>query len=185
MKVFEVLWTFTKAGLYGFGGGPSMMPVIQTEVVEIRKWLSEEEFLDAYALGSTLPGPIATKLSGYVGYKIAGWPGAMAGMLGVALPTVIAMVLLATLYVRYKNTPFVSSFMKGVRPVILAMLIGVVWEFWPTALGSGSSLSNQLQWRSWLLWLLASVALVLSIRYNVHPVFLILGGGFIGLLMLR
>ncbi len=179
MKLLEVFWTFTKSGLYGFGGGPSMIPILQTEVVEVHQWLTKEEFLDAYALGNALPGPIATKLSGYVGYKVAGWPGAMAGMLGMALPTVIAMVLLAALYFRYKETPFVSSFMKGVRPVILALLVIVVWEFIPSSLG------KQLHWSNWFLWLLAVIALVLSFRFNIHPAFLILGGGVIGLIFLR
>ena len=156
-----------------------MIPIIQNEVVDVHKWLSKEEFLDAYALGNALPGPIATKLSGYVGYKIAGWPGAMAGMLGMALPTVVAMVLLASLYFRYKETPFVSSFMKGVRPVILALLLIVVWDFIPTSLG------KQFQWTNWTLWLLALVALVLSIKFQVHPALLILGGGMIGLIFLR
>lgn len=179
MQVFELFWAFTKAGLYGFGGGPSMIPVIQNEVVTVHHWLTKEEFLDAYALGNALPGPIATKLSGYVGYKVAGWPGAMAGMLGMALPTVIAMVALAALYFRYKETPFVSSFMKGVRPVVLALLVIVAWEFIPTALG------KQFAWANWMLWVLAGLALVLSLKYNVHPALLILGGGFIGLALLR
>jgi chromate transporter len=179
VKVLEVFWAFTKSGLYGFGGGPSMIPVIQTEVVDVHRWLTKEEFLDAYALGNALPGPIATKLSGYVGYKVAGWPGAMAGMLGMALPTVIAMVLLAALYFRYKETAFVSSFMKGVRPVILALLVIVVWEFIPASLGKG------FQWSNWLLWVLAAAALFLSIRFHVHPALLIIGGGVLGLLLLR
>ncbi len=179
MQVLELFWAFTKSGLYGFGGGPSMIPIIQNEVVNVQHWLTKEEFLDAYALGNALPGPIATKLSGYVGYKVAGWPGAMAGMLGMALPTVIAMVLLATLYLRYKETPIVSSFMKGVRPVVLALLVIVAWEFIPTALGKQFQLSN------WILWVLAALALVLSLKFNVHPALLILGGGFIGLALLR
>ncbi len=156
-----------------------MIPILQTEVVDVQQWLTKEEFLDAYALGNALPGPIATKLSGYVGYKVAGWPGAMAGMLGMALPTVIAMVLLAALYFRYKETPFVSSFMKGVRPVILALLVIVVWEFIPASLGKG------FQWSNAFLWLLALVALALAFKFHIHPAFLIFGGGVIGLLFLR
>jgi chromate transporter len=179
VQLLEVFWTFTKSGLYGFGGGPSMIPILQNEVVVVHGWLTKEEFLDAYALGNALPGPIATKLSGYVGYKVAGWPGAMAGMLGMALPTVIAMVLLAALYFRYKETPFVSSFMRGVRPVILALLVIVVWEFIPSSLG------KTFQWGNWFVWLLALLALALSFKFHIHPAFLILGGGVLGLLFLR
>jgi chromate transporter len=179
VNVLEVFWAFAKSGLYGFGGGPSMIPVIQNEVVNVHQWLSKEEFIDAYALGNALPGPIATKLSGYVGYKVAGWPGALAGMLGMTLPTGIAMVLLAALYFRFKDTTVVSSFMKGVRPVVLALLVLVVWEFIPSALG------KQFQGSNWLVWLLAVVALFLSFKLNVHPAVLILGGGIFGILLLR
>jgi chromate transporter len=179
VNVLEVFWAFAKAGLFGFGGGPSMIPVIRNEVVSVQQWLTKEEFIDAYALGNALPGPIATKLSGYVGYKVAGWPGALAGMLGMTLPTGIAMVLLAALYFRFKETPFVTSFMKGVRPVILALLVLVVWEFIPSALG------KKVQWSNWLVWLLAVAALFLSLKLNVHPVLLILGGGMVGLVLLR
>jgi chromate transporter len=89
------------------------------------------------------------------------------------------MVALAAVYFRYKETPYVSSFMKGVRPVVLALLIIVAWEFIPTALGKQFQLSN------WLLWLLAAVALVLSLKFNIHPALLILSGGVIGLIALR
>jgi chromate transporter len=157
-----------------------MIPLIQQEVVDAQKWLSQEEFLDAFAFGNSLPGPIATKLSGYVGYQVAGVPGAIAGLLGMTVPTIIAMIALGTFYARYKDTPYFSAFLKGVRPVVIALLFLVVWEFAPKAFG------NPPQWLgNWALWLIGIAAFVLSIRFNVHPALLIVIGGVVGISFFR
>ena len=157
-----------------------MIPLIQEEVVEVQGWLSREEFLDAFAFGNTLPGPIATKMAGYVGYQVAGFAGAAAGVIGVVLPTVIAMLLLAGVYLRYRELPVFERFLKGVRPVVIALLALVVWEFAPRALGSPA------QWlKHTLPWLLAISSFILSVRFNVHPAVLIVAGGLFGILVMR
>ncbi len=157
-----------------------MIPLIQEEVVEVQRWLTRDEFLDAFAFGSALPGPIATKMAGYVGYKVAGVAGAVAGVVGVAVPTVVAMVMLATVYFRYRESPIFANFLKGVRPVVIALLALVVWEFAPRAFGLPG------QWVvNWALWLLAAAAFVLAVRYNIHPAILIVAGGLLGLTVFR
>ena len=178
--IWALFWSFTKVGLFGFGGGPSMIPLIQQEVVDARHWLTKEEFLDAYAFGSTLPGPIATKMAGYVGYKVSGTLGAAAGLIGVTVPTVIAMIALGVLYLRYRDSSVISGFLKGVRPVVIALLALVVYEFAPSAFGAPP------QWlANWAFWLLAVVAFVLAVRFNVHPAVLIVAGGALGITLFR
>jgi chromate transporter len=180
METLQLLWSFGKVGLFGFGGGPSMIPLIQEEVVEVQRWLSQDEFLDAFAFGNALPGPIATKMAGYVGFKVAGWPGAAAGLVGVTIPTILAMIALGGLYLRYRESPLFEAFLKGVRPVVIALLALVVWEFAPRAFGTPP------QWlANWALWGLAIVAFALSVRFGVHPAVLIVAGGVAGLLFLR
>lgn len=180
MDILSLLWSFTKVGLFGFGGGPSMIPLIQEEVVELRQWLSRDEFLDAFAFGNTLPGPIATKMAGYVGFKVAGVAGAASAVIGVVVPTVIAMLALGGVYLRYRNSPIFENFLGGVRPVVIALLFMVVWEFAPRAFGTPDKwLSN------WAAWVLAVGAFVLSVRYNVHPAWLIVAGGALGLVGFR
>lgn len=180
MELVRIAWSFTKVGLFGFGGGPSMIPLIQEEVVEAQKWLTKEEFLDAFAFGNTLPGPIATKLAGYVGFKVAGWPGAATGLLAVSVPTILAMIALGSLYLRYRDTPWMTAFLTGVRPVVIALLALVVWEFAPRAFGAPP------QWlANWGLWLLAVGSLVAAIRFGVHPAFLIVLGGVVGIAFFR
>ncbi len=178
MKLLELLYSFAKVGVFGFGGGPAMIPLIQVEVVDVRGWLSREEFLDAFAFGNALPGPIATKLAGYVGYQIAGVAGAAMGLIGITVPTIIAMIALASFYARYREHAAMKRFLKGVRPVVIALLLLVVWDFAPTALGT---LPN---WRAnWELWLLAAVAFFLTIRFDVHPALLIVAGGLVGIFL--
>ena len=77
--IWQLFVSFTKVGLFGFGGGPSMIPLIQEEVVDAQAWLTQDEFVDAFAFGNSLPGPIATKIAGYVGYQVAGVGGRSSG----------------------------------------------------------------------------------------------------------
>lgn len=179
MELLELFYSFAKVGLFGFGGGPSMIPLIQAEVVEVRGWLTRPEFLDAFALGNALPGPIATKLAGYVGYQVAGVPGAIMGLAGVTVPTILAMIALASVYRRYRDNLVLVNFLRGVRPVVVALLAMVVWDFAPSALG------RPVEWpEHWPLLLLVIASLVLNIRFKVHPALLIVAGGFIGVLFL-
>lgn len=157
-----------------------MIPLIQTEVVEAQKWLSHEEFLDAFAFGNALPGPIATKMAGYVGYQVGGSLGAIVGLLGITVPTILAMIALGGLYLRYRESPLFESFLRGVRPVVIALLVLVVYQFVPSAFGAPAKwLAN------WSLWLLTIASLILAIRFNVHPAILIVAGGLIGVTFLR
>lgn len=174
-EVLELFWAFARVGLLGFGGGPAMIPLIQVEVVDLRAWLTPGEFLDAFAFGNALPGPIATKMAGYTGFQVAGWAGAAAALAGVTAPTIVAMVLLFALYRRYRERDVVQRFLYGVRPVVVALLALVVWDFLPTAMHP-----PDLRWGSWSLWPLAGVALLLSLRTRVHPALLIVAGGAVG-----
>ncbi len=180
MEILNLFVAFAKVGLFGFGGGPSMIPLIQEEVVEAQGWLSKEEFLDAFAFGSSLPGPIATKMAGYVGFQVAGVPGAVAGLIGVTVPTIIAMILLGSIYIRYQKNPAIDGFMKGVRPVVIALLALVVYQFAPKALGLPHMWLN-----NWFLWLLALAAFFAAILLNIHPAILIVLGGIAGIVFLR
>lgn len=178
--LWNLFYAFGKVGIFGFGGGPSFVPLIQQEVVQAQKWLSKEEFLDAFAFGNALPGPITTKLAGFIGYKVAGWPGAFVSLLGLTIPTILAMVIFFNLYLRYQHNPAFANFLKGIRPVVIALLALVVWEFLPKALGSPP------QWlTNWALWLIAIIAFVAALRFNIHPALLIVLGGVVGISFLR
>lgn len=166
---------FGRVGLFGFGGGPSFIPLIQREV-EAHGWLTREEFLEAFAFGNALPGPIATKLAGYVGHRVAGWSGASVALLALTGPSIVAMVALAALYVRYQDADAVVGFLTGLRPVVIALLVLTVLAFVPAALGTPRA------WRGHLLpWAIAIGAFVAALTLGIHPGLLILAGGIVGL----
>ncbi len=178
--LIDLLVSFGRVGIFGFGGGPSMIPLIQEEVVGVRAWMTNEEFLTAFAFGNALPGPIATKMAGYVGFHVAGALGATVGLLALTLPTIVAMVALGGLYLRFREAPAVAAFLKGVRPVVVALLALVVWQFLPSAFG------RPPQWVANAgLWLIAVVAFGLSVRAGVHPALLIVAGGVVGIIFYR
>ncbi len=178
IDLWELFVSFGRAGLFGFGGGPSMIPLIQVEVVDLRGWLTREAFLDAFAFGNALPGPIATKLAGYVGYQVAGVPGAAVGLLAITAPTILAMLALAGLYARYRERTALQRFLAGVRPVVVALLALVVWDFAPTALAVAPT-----AWGNAPLLAIAVAAVVVSLRRDPHPALLIVAGGLLGLLV--
>ena len=122
---FDLLLSFTKIGILGFGGGPVFIPLIQEEVVHQHNWLTEKEFIDALAIGNTLPGPIATKLSTYVGYKIGGIPGVIAGLIGTVLPSLIIMIIITAVFWEFKDLKSVKGMLGGIRPAVVGMLAAV------------------------------------------------------------
>ena len=169
----QILWAFTKVGLLGFGGGPSFIPLIQEEVVEVNGWLTTEEFVDALAMGNTLPGPIATKMAAYTGWKVAGGVGAAMGVLGTVGPSMILMILLMTFLLQFKDDPRMQGVLKGIRPAVVAMLAWTVWEIAP------NSIKNVPQ-----ALVMAATFLAMSI-FNVHPGVAVIGAAIIGILLNR
>lgn len=174
--LWQLFISFTRASLAGFGGGPSMITLIQYEVVDLRGWLTARELLDAYAFANTLPSPIATKLAAFVGFHQAGWAGATAALIGVTIPTAILTIGVAALFTRYRHNRMLVRFLTGVRPVVIALLMYVVWLFAPSTFGVTVS-----EWLgNWPLILIAAAATVMIIRFKVHPLVLIIGGAVLG-----
>lgn len=128
IKTFiDLLLSFTKVGILGFGGGPSFIPLIEEEVVSHHHWLTEKEFVDALAIGNTLPGPIATKLSTYVGYKIGGIPGVIAGLIGTVMPSLILMLIITAFFWEFKDLDATKGMLRGIRPAVVGMLAAVTF----------------------------------------------------------
>jgi len=138
MKEIVVLfYVFAKVGILGYGGGHSMIPLIQIEVVDKYKWLTIEEFTEALAMANSLPGPITIKMSIFTGYKIAGMTGSGASIVGLILPSLILMLTLTIFYLKYKDLPAVKGSLKGIKPVVIALLVLVVYNIFPSRLYLG------------------------------------------------
>ena len=147
-----------------------MIPLVQEEVVDVNRWMTIEEFADALAIGYALPGPISTKMSAYVGLKVAGVPGLIAATLGVALPSLVAMVVLGTFFLRYKDFPQVQATLKAVRPAVVGLLLVVIYVMFPKSVTS---------WHTALI-MIAMFALVAFL--NVHPAWAIVGAAVVGVI---
>jgi len=166
-----ILWSFLKIGAVGYGGGPAMIPLFQAEVVERNGWMTEAQFLDALAAGNALPGPIATKMALYIGYQVGGAVGALAGLVGVLLPSTVLILTLSALLLRHADNPRVAGALKAVRPVVIGMLAYVVIDMAPGSLDG------------WMAGGLALVALGL-LFLKVHPAWLIVVAAMIGAMTL-
>lgn len=172
LAIWQLFVAFGRANIFGFGGGPSVIPLIQQEVVDNFKWLSTEEFTDALAMGNALPGPIATKMAAYVGYKIAGFWGAASALVGTVIPTAVAMLGLAGLYFKYKDAPQMVGMLKAVRPVVVVLLIQTAWDM--------GIKSFPLP----VTWIIALIALVALFQFKLHPIILIVSSMLYGLFFL-
>ncbi|MFC5701703.1 chromate transporter [Cohnella faecalis] len=128
-EIFDLFVAFGRSTMFGYGGGPSIIPFYQNEVVNRYHWMNTEEFGQALAFGNTLPGPIATKLAAYIGYKVAGWAGAFAAVTAVVLPTALLMVLLVGVMSKLQNNAYIKGMIKGVQPVIFVMLAMLAYDF--------------------------------------------------------
>jgi chromate transporter len=156
----HLFFAFFKVGMLGYGGGPSSIPLVHKEVVEQYKWLNDEEFSDVLALANTLPGPIATKMAGYIGFQIAGVWGMLNALLATIVPTIILMVVLLSTLSFLKEEPWVTGATKAVVPVVGVMLAVLTWQFFKQS-------KTALGWKSTIL-LGASTFLLLQF-VGVHP----------------
>jgi chromate transporter len=129
MKQKNLFMAFFRVGMLGYGGGPSSIPLVHKEVVGKYQWMNDEEFGDVLALANTLPGPIATKMAGYIGYRVAGIPGLVNALLASIIPTIILMIVLLTSLSAYKDLPWVLGMTKAVVPVVGVMLAVLTWQF--------------------------------------------------------
>lgn len=124
----ELFGSFFKIGLFTFGGGYAMMPLIEAEVIERKKWLPQSEFLDLLTLAQSSPGPIAINTSVFIGYKIRGLRGAAAAALGAVLPSFIIILIVAIFFAEIRHNAIVEAAFKGMRPAVVALIVVPVFS---------------------------------------------------------
>lgn len=118
-----------RTGLLGYGGGPSIIPLIRYEAVTRYHWMSDEEFAEVLAIANTLPGPIATKLAAYLGYRLKGALGAVVGVVSHIAPTCAAMVGLFAFIDLFSTSPIIQGMIAAAVPVVAVMLGVMAYEF--------------------------------------------------------
>ncbi|WP_096439691.1 chromate transporter [Alteribacter populi] len=175
MVYWEIFLAFFIPGIIGYGGGPATIPLIEYEVVHRYNWMGVEEFGEVLALGNALPGPIATKMAGYIGYMEGGIVGASIGVFATVAPSLILMIVLLGLLYKFKDSPKVKRLSMIVRPTIAVLLGVMTYRFFAT-----SYIDNG--------WMQTGILLVASFllleKWKVHPAYVIIGSLLYGALFL-
>lgn len=165
----RLFWSFFKMGPVTFGGGYAMIPVFHQEVVEKRKWLDEEEVTDLFAIAQSTPGAVGVNASTFVGYRIAGLPGAIAALLGVLLPTFLIVLALSMTFLAVRDQPKIKAAFLGIRPAVVALIVYAGIRVGRTAIKDAVTL------------LTAAGVLALLIATGINPVFALLMGMAVGM----
>ncbi len=126
-KVFQLFITFIKIGAFTFGGGYAMVPLIQHETVEKKKWINDDDILEIVAIAESTPGPIAVNSATFVGYKTAGVLGAAAATIGVVLPSFTIIYFISFVIDKFENNTAVKYAFSGIRAGVLALIIKALW----------------------------------------------------------
>ena len=127
--LLQIYAEFFKIGLFTFGGGLAMMPMMQRSLIGRRKWMTDEDLIDYYAIGQSTPGIIAVNVSTFVGYKQAGIIGGIVGTAGMVTPSLLIIMLLAGLIDRVDDNPLVQKALKGINVAVAALLTDVALNF--------------------------------------------------------
>lgn len=174
-ELLTMFGSFFKIGLFTFGGGYAMVPIIQREVIDRRGWIDREEFIELLTLAQSAPGPIALNTSVFVGYKMRGYAGALAALLGVVVPAFTVILIVAIYFAQFRENIYVNAAFKGMRPAVVALIVAPVISL---SKGMGAwkyliaALTAAVVWYGGLspIWLIvvAAVAGVLIELYNGH-----------------
>lgn len=162
---FDMFITFFKIGAFTIGGGYAMIPIIQEEIVDKKKWIKEDQFLDAIAIAQSSPGPIAVNTSIYVGHILGGVKGVLVCALGTILPSFLIILSIATVFFQYRNNPIIEKAFLGIRPAVVALIASAVYKLMK---------SSKFTYPKLLMSLLAIFAIVFL---GISPIYLILIGG--------
>jgi chromate transporter len=128
MTILRLVWGFFKIGLFSFGGGYAMVPMMEREITA-NGWLAAREFADIVAISQMTPGPIAVNAATYIGFRVAGVFGSAAATLGVFLPSFILVVITARFLQKFRENFVVDSMLAGIRPATLGLISAAVVFF--------------------------------------------------------
>jgi chromate transporter len=159
--VLKMFITFFKIGLFTFGGGYAMIPLMEKEVVENKNWVEKDKFTDTVSLTQTIPGAVAINLSILVGYNIKGVLGAVISAIGVSLPSFIIILIIAFTLTKTAGISVLQSAFEGIRPAIAALIVY-----------AAISLSKSVKW-SIILVLLTAGAFVAIGVFKINPIYII------------
>ena len=167
-SLLKLFTTFFKIGLFTFGGGYAMIPLIEREVVQRYRWVSGTEFVDLLAIAQSAPGVFAVNISVFIGNKLRGTRGALAAALGCVLPSVIIILAIALFFGRFRHIAVVNNVFMGIRPVVVALIAVPVFNV---------AKSARIGWAT--AWIPVLSALLI-VALGVSPIYIIIVAGIAG-----
>ncbi len=170
-NLLNLFLTFAKIGAMTFGGGLTMLPLLTKEIVEKRKWATEEQLLDYYAVGQCTPGIIAVNTATFVGYYHAGVLGGIFATLGMVTPSIIIIIIVAALLQQFMEYEIVASALMGIRAVVCALLAHTFITLSKKSLVDVATV------------VLFIVGLVLCFVFDITPIIIVIIGGVAGVII--
>ena len=167
-SLLKLFTTFFKIGLFTFGGGYAMIPLIEREVVQRYRWLEGTEFVDLLAIAQSAPGVFAVNMSVFIGNKLRGTRGALAAALGCVLPSVVIILAIALFFSRFRHVEVVNNVFMGIRPVVVALIAVPVFNV---------AKSAKVGWAT--AWIPVLSALLI-VAFGVSPIYIIIVAGIAG-----
>ena len=180
--LLELFWVFFQIGLFTFGGGYAMIPMMQDFIVDQKGWVSYEEIMNFIAISESTPGPFAINMATFVGTSQYGILGAIVATIAVILPSFIIILLVAKLFANFSKNKYVKAALGGIRPVVIGLIsvvgISLVYSH---ALPNGILENVVIEWR--YLVLVASCLLIKFKFKKLSPIYLILISAGLGLIL--
>lgn len=167
-ELFEIFITFFKIGAFTIGGGYAMLPLIEKEVVEHKKWVKEEEIVDIFAIVQSVPGVIAINTSMFVGYKKAKIRGAVSAALGVTLPSFFMILAIYYALSGIKDNIYIQKAFEGVRAGVTALILLIAVKLAKKTI------------TSYISAIIAVLAFILLVFFEIHAILIIVAGGIAG-----
>ena len=168
-KLWQIFVTFFKIGAFTFGGGYAMIPLIQREAVDHRKWVTEDDILDIVAIAESTPGPIAINSATFVGYRAAGVLGSAAATFGVVLPSFVIILALSFVLQQFQEVRAVQYAFRGIQAGVLALLFKALWTMYKKAP------------KGWAAYVVMAGSFVATAVLNINVLFVIIGCAVFGL----
>ena len=158
MILLQLFLSYAKVGVLTFGGGYAMIPLLEREIVEKRRWASSEELMDYYAVGQCTPGVIAVNTATFIGYKTAGNLGGIVATLGVVFPSFVIITVIAGIIRSFADIPAVKSAFAGIRVCVCVLIFNSVVKLWKGAIKDKAALA------------LCLLVFVLSLFFDISPI---------------
>ncbi len=169
-KVWQLFLTFLKIGAFTFGGGYAMIPLIQKEIVEKRKWISDADILEIVAIAESTPGPIAINAATFVGFRICGFWGALFATLGVVFPSFFIILVISFVLKEFQSIQAVRYAFHGIRAGVLALILKALWSMYRQCPKNTTA------------YIIMASAFVLTAFLNVDVLIVIIGCAVFGLI---